>query len=57
MRIGPSIVVQKVDEAVVILDESSGEEVVIPEQDCAGLIIAVLYFFPHLEQEIRRAGS
>ena len=53
MRIDPDIMVQKVDNNhVVIIDESTGQEIVISEEVAARLLPAMQFFFPHLFVDI-----
>jgi len=53
MRIDPDIVVQKVDDNhVVIIDESTGQEIVISEEVAARLLPTMQYFFPDLFVDI-----
>jgi hypothetical protein len=59
-RINNHQLVQKLDDGVVIIDESAGEEVVIAQSDLPAVIAALRYFelpFPGVPREPKVVGE
>ena len=53
MRISPDIVVQRIDDDhVVIVNDSTGDEIVVYKEVAARLLPAMQYFFPALFVDI-----